>query len=148
MTLGYTIALAIFIITVIVLIFAGVKIARDISRAMENIQETQEDLDAVNQHFTEEIEYLSNRFEEQKSRGESMVQDFSVKVQSFDALSNEIKDLERNVEMVKTESAGASDELLKEAKEYAKYELPKQWDKTKRVAQLTYEKQKNRYASK
>lgn len=148
MTLGYTIALAIFIIAVIVLIFAGVKIARDISSAMESVQETQEDLNSINQHFTEEIEYLSNRFEEQKSRGESMAQDFSVKVQSFEAFSNEIKDLERNVEMVKTESSGASEELFNEAKEYAKYELPKQWDKTKKVAQLTYEKQKDRYSSK
>lgn len=147
MTLGYTIALAIFIIAIIALVFAGFKIARDVSRSMESFQDTQENIETINQHFTQEIEYLSGRFEEQSRRGEAMAQDFAVKVKSFDELSREIKELETTIETTQAQSTDIGENVFNEAKEYAKHELPKKWDKTKKVVQRTYEKQKDRYFS-
>lgn len=84
MALGHWIAIAITIISLIVVIVVAVKAKNDMSPTLENIEEFKKNVDAKSEHFKNEGEHLERRISELSGRAEIVQEEIKIKQKEFE----------------------------------------------------------------
>lgn len=145
MNIGTIIALAIVVVSLLMVIIVGAVAYKKAKPALKNIQDTNEVVTQKIEYFTREGNHLTERVNKLNKRIEFIQQDVEVKSVHFQDLTNENGKFQTSLRYLKGHAGEYTSGISSNLKDEIQEDGPKLVDTFKRAFKKTAQKQKVRY---
>jgi len=145
MSTGAIIAIAIIVISILLVIIVGAVTYSNVKPALKNIDETNQVITQKMEYFNREKEHLTERVTRLNNRVEHLQDEIEVKTALFEDFTDEKGKFQTSIRYLQAHASDYASGISSNLKDEIQEDGPKIWETFKRAFKKTAQKRKERH---